>query len=659
MFELSTETLWLLLPLIPGLPLMAAALVAIFGHRLGERSHLPVLLAVAGSAIFGFLALMHVRGMGAHQAPNAVFNYANWFEAGNLRVDWELRLDSLSAMMAAMVSFISLWIVLFSAGYMHGDPGYPRYFAAVGLFVGAMNTLVLANNLPLLFLGWEGVGVCSYLLIGFWFAKPEAAKAARKAFLVTRLGDVALLAGMILLYRAGDPVGLSYDTIFSHHYDATTLYWALVCLGIGAFGKSAQFPLHVWLPDAMEGPTPVSALIHAATMVTAGVYLLARMLPPLAGHAVTAAQLESIGAFQDLVLVSGGVTALLAALIALGQTDLKRILAYSTLSQLGYMFMALGAGTTKGNVECHSLASAAAAAAVFHLFTHAFFKALLFLSAGSVMHAMGNVLDLRRIGGLRKLLPITHICFLVGALALAGLPPFSGFFSKDGILEVLEQGAHSGGSRGGLQHAMLWLGLITAGLTGLYTMRAYLLTFWGKERIPEEAGHHAHESPVVMTIPLAVLAVPAAFIGLALGPTHLFGHFIQASPGWHAAETHAFAWKLAAVGLGAAAAGIAVALALGDRRPSRKPNGLAETARSGFFIDDVYTAFFAKPLEQFGRLLNFLDRELVDKLFELFARIPGWLGESLRPLQNGLLQYYALAMALGLVVLIAMFTLAR
>ena len=289
MFELSTETLWLLLPLIPGLPLMAAALVAIFGHRLGERSHLPVLLAVAGSAIFGFLALMHVRGMGAHQAPNAVFNYANWFEAGNLRVDWELRLDSLSAMMAAMVSFISLWIVLFSAGYMHGDPGYPRYFAAVGLFVGAMNTLVLANNLPLLFLGWEGVGVCSYLLIGFWFAKPEAAKAARKAFLVTRLGDVALLAGMILLYRAGDPVGLSYDTIFSHHYDATTLYWALVCLGIGAFGKSAQFPLHVWLPDAMEGPTPVSALIHAATMVTAGVYLLARMLPPLAGHAVTAA----------------------------------------------------------------------------------------------------------------------------------------------------------------------------------------------------------------------------------------------------------------------------------------------------------------------------------------------------------------------------------
>ncbi|MFM8932492.1 MAG: NADH-quinone oxidoreductase subunit L, partial [Gemmataceae bacterium] len=369
--------------------------------------HYPVLLAVGGSALIAILALIHVHHAGNEQGREAIFNYANWLEAGNLRVDWELRLDALSAMMAAMVSFISLWIVLFSSGYMHGDPGYPRYFAAVSLFVGAMNILVLANNLPLLFLGWEGVGVCSYLLIGFWFAKPEAAKAARKAFLVTRLGDVALLAGMILLYRAGDPVGLSFDTMFSHNYDPTTLYWALVCLGIGAFGKSAQFPLHVWLPDAMEGPTPVSALIHAATMVTAGVYLLARVLPPLAGDAVSPAQLQAVGNFQDIVLVCGGVTALLAALIALGQTDLKRILAYSTLSQLGYMFMALGVGTTSGTTQCHTLVSAASGAAVFHLFTHAFFKALLFLSAGSVMHAMGNVLDLRRIGGLRRLLPIT------------------------------------------------------------------------------------------------------------------------------------------------------------------------------------------------------------------------------------------------------------
>jgi NADH-quinone oxidoreductase subunit L len=658
-FDLSTENLWVLLPLIPGLPIFAALIVAIFGHRLGERSHYPVLLAVAGSAVIGLLALLHVKGLGADQGREAVFNYANWFQAGNLRVDWELRLDSLSAMMAAMVSFISLWIVLFSSGYMHGDPGYPRYFAAVSLFVGAMNLLVLANNLPLLFLGWEGVGVCSYLLIGFWFAKPEAAKAARKAFLVTRLGDVALLAGMILLYRAGDPVGLSYDTLLFRQYDPVTLYWALVCLGIGAFGKSAQFPLHVWLPDAMEGPTPVSALIHAATMVTAGVYLLARMLPPLTEHAVSPAQLAAVGDFQDIVLLSGGVTALLAALIALGQTDLKRILAYSTLSQLGYMFMALGVGSSQGTAESHVLVSAAAAASIFHLLTHAFFKALLFLSAGSVMHAMGNVLDLRRIGGLRKLLPITHVCFLIGALALAGLPPLSGFFSKDGILEALEHGAESGGRRALLQNIMLWIGLVTAALTGLYTIRAYLLTFWGPQRVPEEAGHHAHESPPVMTIPLAVLAVPAALIGLAIGPTHLFGHFIQTTPGWHPAESHPFAWKMAAIGLGAAALGVAVAFVLGDRRPARTPNNLVGASRSGFFIDDIYSSFITKPCEYGGRLLNFLDRELVDKVVELFARIPGWVGDSLRPLQNGLVQYYALAMALGLVVLIAMFTLAR
>lgn len=659
MFNVTTENLWVLLPLIPGLPVFAAMLVAIFGQRLGNRSHYPVLLAVGTSAVIAILALIHVNHAGKDQAREAIYHYTNWFEAGNLRVDWELRLDALSAMMAAMVSFISLWIVLFSAGYMHGDPGYPRYFAAVSLFVGAMNILVLANNLPLLFLGWEGVGVCSYLLIGFWFAKPEAAKAARKAFLVTRLGDVALLAGMVLLYRAGDPVGLSFDTMFSHNYDPTTLYWALVCLGIGAFGKSAQFPLHVWLPDAMEGPTPVSALIHAATMVTAGVYLLARVLPPLTGDAVSPAQLQAVGNFQDIVLVCGGVTALLAALIALGQTDLKRILAYSTLSQLGYMFMALGVGTSSGTAECHQLVSAASGAAVFHLFTHAFFKALLFLSAGSVMHAMGNVLDLRRIGGLRKLLPITHIAFLIGALALAGLPPFSGFFSKDGILEALEQGAHSGGERAGLQQAMLFLGLVTAALTGLYTFRAYLLAFWGEQRVPEEAGHHAHESPPVMTIPLAVLAVPAALVGLAVGPSHLFADFIQSAPGWSPAEHHDFAWKMAGIGLGAGLLGITVAFLLGDRRPTRASNNLVGAARSGFFIDDVYNSFITKPFEFGGRLLNFLDRELVDKLAELLGRIPAWMGDSLRPLQNGLLQYYALAMALGLVVLIAMFTLAR
>jgi len=658
-FDLSPNELWAVLPLIPGLPIVAAIVVGLYGFRLGKLSHLPVLLAVTGSSFASVLALAQISQQG-HEV-DLIHTYGTWFQSGGLEVEWEFRLDSLSAMMAAMVSFISLWIILFSVGYMGGDPGYSRYFAVVSLFVGAMNLLVLANNLPLLFLGWEGVGVCSFLLIGFWFAKPEAAKAARKAFLVTRLGDIALLAGMILLLRAGDPVGLSYNSIFSHHYDPVTLYWALVCLGIGAVGKSAQFPLHVWLADAMEGPTPVSALIHAATMVTAGVYLMARMLPPLAGHAETVAQLAAVGDFQDLLLLSGGITALLAALIALGQTDLKRILAYSTLSQLGYMFMALGVGSTNGSDQCHSLVSAGAVAAVFHLLTHAFFKALLFLSAGSVMHAMGNVLDLRRIGGLRRLLPVTHLCFLTGALALAGLPPFSGFFSKDGILEVLLEGAQVGGSRSELQWLMLGVGMVTAILTGLYTFRAYFLTFWGDQRIPEEAGHHAHESPAVMTVPLIVLAVPAALVGLALGPTHLFADFMQQSPGWHASTHHAFAWRMAATGLIAALIGVAFAFGLGQRRLSRGNSspGLLGAARSGFFIDDIYGAFITRPFEYIARLLNFLDREVVDKVVELLARIPSWVGDSLRPLQNGLVQYYALAMALGLVVLLVMFSLAR
>src|SRR5262245_22665098 len=377
MFDDPSGYLWL----IPFLPLLASAVTAFAGPRwLRDQSHWPCVLAAGGSCILSLLVFLTVsRGF-----EGSAFYY-EWFHAGNVNVGFTLRADGLTAIMLVTVTFVGTLIAVFSIGYMHGDPGYPRFFAEMSLFLFSMTGLVMADNFILLYAFWEGVGLCSYLLIGYYYARPAAAAAARKAFLVTRIGDVGLFIGILLLWSHVH--SLSYDEVFRSHELSGTLGVA-VCLLLfcGAVGKSAQFPLHVWLPDAMEGPTPVSALIHAATMVTAGVYLVARCMP-LFGLAPGA-----------LVVVAGigGFTALLAALMALTQTDLKRVLAYSTVSQLGYMFLALGSG-----VKSETLAPLAVIAAIFHLMTHAFFKALLFLGAGSVMHAMGNVIDMRRFGGLR------------------------------------------------------------------------------------------------------------------------------------------------------------------------------------------------------------------------------------------------------------------
>ncbi len=633
-----------------GLPLLAAVLnAALAWGRAAKSAHVPTIAAFAGSAVAALVCLIQVANDPSAE-PFHVADLGTWFQAGSLNVRLVLTVDPLSAIMLATVTFVATWIAVFSAGYMHASPGYGRYFAVMSLFVFAMCLLVLAGDFLVLVAGWEGVGLCSYLLVGYYYAKPSASAAARKAFLVTRLGDVLMLLGIFRLWQVGgnhtDFAGL-FAHIAAHpetHAGMTTACLLLFC---GAVGKSAQFPLYVWLPDAMEGPTPVSALIHAATMVTAGVYLLARCAPlfVLAPDA------------QIVVCVTGGVTALLAAFIALAQTDLKRVLAYSTVSQLGFMFMALGCG---GPV----VPSLAVTAAVFHLFTHAFFKALLFLGSGSVMHAMGDVIDMRKFGGLKAILPTTHWTFLAGSLALAGLPIFSGFWSKDQILDVLFESGHHGGHHASLYWFVFAVAVGTAALTAFYTFRAYFLTFHGELRVPAEAGDHAHESPAIMTVPLMVLAVGALFAGLAVEPiTHGFSGLIgrtqsvvqaniladreAASPTPHL--------NLVVAGIGTAAALLGVGLAwrlYGRGGPEKVPAALTSVwrlSRDKLYVDEVYAAAVVAPAEGLAAAGRQVDAGVAG-LTRLTALIPEGFGRLVRPVQNGLLQSYALGMVLGLAV---------
>ncbi len=680
--------------LIPALPLTAAVFIALFGPRwLRRHSHWPCILATAGACVVAFMAFhsvhdgvsqfvsAHHGGAAEHTAtpdpyPHQTAVYYEWFKVGEagagrgVDVGIALNADALSTMMALMVTFIGTLIAVYSAGYMHGDEGYARFFAEVSLFVFMMTTLVLADNFALLYLGWEGVGLSSYLLIGFWFAKPAAAAAARKAFLVTRIGDVGLFLGILLLWSSFGH-HLDYRHIFqsvkaaeeAKTLDYGVLTTACLLLMCGAVGKSAQFPLHVWLPDAMEGPTPVSALIHAATMVTAGVYLVARCTPlfMLAPNA------------QVVVATLGAITMVLAALIALTQNDLKRVLAYSTLSQLGYMFVALGSGVASAG---EAFVTFAVVAAMFHLFTHAFFKALLFLSAGSVMHAMGHVIDMRRFSGLRKVLPHTHWTFLCGAFTLAGFPLLSGFWSKDAILDAAWTAGHRADHYAAWYLVLWFAGLATAGLTAFYTFRAYFLTFWGEVRIPHEAfeHHHGHEehgghsdrhghgetprleSPAVMTVPLMILSVFALGIGAALGPTGLFEHFVAHTPGFPPPEAESLNWSMmllsTLVGLG----GIGVAYWMYVRQPDL-PGRLAGAAKgfyqlslNKFHIDELYELFVLKPLAGFTTFARIFDLNVLDGLVDLTGYMLRWLGFLARPVQNGLVQFYALAMVLGMTV---------
>ncbi|HLX95996.1 MAG TPA: NADH-quinone oxidoreductase subunit L [Verrucomicrobiae bacterium] len=610
-----------LLPwLILFLPLLAAGGITLFTLRYRTVS---ALLSI-GAIVTGFvLSLVFINANGWQ--PSSAESIANWLTIGGLHVDFGLKLDALSLMMLLIVTGVGGAIHIYSFGYMHADRSFSRFFAFMSLFTFSMLGIVLANNFIELFIFWELVGVSSYLLIGFWFEKPSAGDAAKKAFIVNRLGDFGFLLGILMVWGL---LGSLNFTVLQNKLTADPAVLggmatvAALLLFCGAVGKSAQFPLHVWLPDAMEGPTPVSALIHAATMVAAGVYMLCRILFLLNADAL------------HVIAWIGGFTALLAALIAVQQNDIKRILAYSTLSQLGYMVMSVGlAGPTP---------------AMFHLTTHAFFKALLFLGAGSVIHAMHDEQDIWKMGRLQKKMPVTFWTFLIGTLALSGVPPFSGFYSKDSILgQALSQG----------NYALFILGAAVAGLTAFYMFRLFYVAFLGKPKT--QAAEHVHESPAVMAWPLRVLAV-FAVIGGVIGVSQTYAS--QFSPG-EAREsfgqslveplTHSPAGVL--VGLAFIAAGFFAARALyrdaaSDPLPE-KLGGLATAMKHKFYFDELYEATFIRAHDFIAAVMDWIDRWLVEGLCIGLVRGGTDLsGRALRLVQTGNLQTYAFLFVLGVAV---------
>jgi len=649
---MSESTQHLILWLIPCLPLIAAVITAFLGPKiLRSASHWPCWLALLGSFICSLLLLTVIvpgaiqEGHG-HDAAAVVASGYQWLNVGTFQVRIDLQVDAMSAIMLSMVTGVSFLVALFACGYMHGDPGYARFFASVSLFVFSMCVLVLAGSFLMLFIGWELVGLCSYLLIGFWYRKPAAAAAAKKAFVVNRIGDYGFLVGILMIWITFG--SMNFSDVLGHPEKlaavAAAQPWKItvICLllFLGAVGKSAQFPLLVWLPDAMEGPTPVSALIHAATMVTAGVYMVARCTP-LFVLSPTA---------QMVVAATGALTALLAALIALTQYDLKRVMAYSTVSQLGFMFMALGAAG--GAPE---LATPAVTAAMFHLFTHAFFKALLFLSSGSVMHSMGDVIDMRRFSGLRKALPITHITFLCGAAALAGVPLLAGFWSKDDILAVLSEASRSE-AHGAFYFLILIVASFSALLTAFYTFRAYFMTFWGEERFPEEAGHHPHDASPIMAWPLRILALFAVAVGLVLGPTHLFAGYLQHTQGLVHVESHGMHLSvmllstiIAVLGIGAAWVMYVQSPRLAEQmKTSLRP--LHHISQGKLYLDEIEYGSVVLPFKWLAQLCLLFDRYIIDGLLDLIAAIPRVAGILPRRLQNGVIPTYALCMFGGVLV---------
>ncbi len=634
------EYAWLML----AFPALGTLIIALFGTRLGKRVVgvlAPAMVALSfGVAVWLFVTLL---GLPAEERSHEVTLW-QWMAAGSFKVDVALLIDQLSITMALVVTGVGFLIHVYSVGYMHDDARFPRFFAFLNFFILMMLTLVLANNYLLLYVGWEGVGLASYLLIGFWFEKPSAADAGKKAFLVNRIGDFGLALAIMFIWTGLG--SLQFTQVFARAPEVwgagnATVKIVTMLLLLAATGKSAQLPLYVWLPDAMEGPTPVSALIHAATMVTAGVYMTAR----------SAVLFDLAPTSAMWVAVIGAVTALYAASIALTQVDLKRILAYSTISQLGYMFLAVGVG--------------AYASGIFHLATHAFFKALLFLAAGSVMHGLHGELDIRKMGNLRAKMPTTYWTFLVGAAALAGIPLLSGFFSKDEILWFAWQ-----------KSPVLWLiGLTTAALTAIYSFRAVFVPFWGQER-DKKLHHHAHESPKSMTVPLVILAVGAALAGyIGLPRLSLIESWLE--PVFHGSETAAAA---AVAGTAEAAAhgpiewvllGVSALVALGGAYlayrayvvntdwPKRVRESLGWFARlveNKYYVDEAYHAVIVQPLKDIaGWFAGTVDQRGIDGAVNGVASITGWVGAQARKLQTGLVGLYALSILFGAVALLAWF----
>jgi NADH-quinone oxidoreductase subunit L len=650
----------LLIPAIVLLPMIGFLVTALIGRRLEKQAHIvPVGVVV----IAWLIAMVVVFAALTHTAPfndeATEFGYTvpiyTWIPAGDFQVDVRFHVDALTACLLIVVTTIGMLVHVYSIGYMSHDPGYWRFFAYLNLFMFSMLLLIMADSFLVIFVAWELVGLCSYLLIGFWKHKRTAALAAKKAFLVNRVGDVGFALGIMLIF-------VSLGTLNIHDFngeegvlarigtlDPGVIVAISLLIFAGAMGKSAQFPLHVWLPDAMEGPTPVSALIHAATMVNAGVYLVARTSPIFAHAEGALVIVASIGIF----------TAILAASIAMTQTDIKRVLAYSTLSQLGYMFAALGVG--------------AFTAAIFHLMTHGFFKGLLFLGSGSVIHSVHEEQDMRRMGGLAKKIPTTYMTMLIGSLAIAGIPPLSGFFSKDEILgESFKFGFY-----------VVWaIGVFVALLTAFYMFRLMGLTFWGKSRVDPSVEPNIHESPRVMTVPLIILAIPSIFLGMLLGLP--FGNTVI--QGWlepifeeatvllgHVEETFELfgidGWLLV-TGAGVAAIGTALGwwlfgAEIGRIRVAQKPELVRSfSARVPFLYRASLNKWWFDELNHLlfivigGRVANFLwyfDRRVVDDTVNDLAVVTVGAGRSIRRVQTGRVQNYALGIAIGLIVMAGSF----
>jgi len=650
--------------LVPVLPLLGVAVNGVFGRWTRERAHL---LGVGTTG----LSLLIALGIFLQAAGGATLNWDAyvWIPVGEFQATVGFLVDPLSAVMMLVVTFVGFLIHVYSVGYMHGDPGYARFFTYLNLFMTSMLVLVLANNYLLMFLGWEGVGLCSYLLIGFWYQKKSAADAGKKAFVVNRVGDAGFLLGLFLIWRTFG--SLAYADVFpmadqireilerDSIFGLSLVTWMTLFLFVGATGKSAQLPLYVWLPDAMEGPTPVSALIHAATMVTAGVYMVAR-----SGALFNLAPIS-----MQVVATVGALTAVFAASIALVQNDIKRVVAYSTISQLGYMFLGCGVG--------------AYASGIFHLATHAFFKALLFLGCGSVIHGLSGEQDLRKMGGLRALMPITAATFFLASLANAGIFPLAGFWSKDQIL-------HAAIASG---HVWLWvLGAAGAFGTAFYMFRLYFQVFEGPSHVDHHVLHHAHESPKVMTVPLMILGFFTVVVGL-------LGYSIEHSPYYsfvapvfrtagEAAEHHGPSeLVMAVISVAIAGAGIALAYQMYLRRPGMADR-LAERFRgiytllwNKYWVDELYDAVFV----DFGKrlchrlwsvdakgvdgavngtsaLTVFLsqvsakfDFRGVDGLVNAIADLIQGGSQTFRRIQTGLLQNYLLAMAMGIFVIVSLY----
>ena len=651
----------MLIKLVILLPLIGAAVNGLGGLFVPALRKQEGLVGILGTAmvLIPFLITVYLF-LGFHGDP-VVSKAFSWMVAGDLAVDFAYRIDELSLLMTMIVTGVGSLIHLYSVGYMHGDDGFWRFFAYLNLFIFAMLNLVLGNNLVVLFLGWEGVGLCSYLLIGFWYKDRNNSKAAGKAFIMNRVGDFAFLLAMFIIFR--EIGGLDFDTILTQgpSMDSGLTYAAVLLLFIGATGKSAQIPLFTWLPDAMAGPTPVSALIHAATMVTSGLYLLARLSPiVLAAPGV-----------MTIIAIVGALTALVAATIAITQNDIKKVLAYSTVSQLGYMFLATGVG--------------AFYVAIFHVMTHAFFKGCLFLGSGSVIHGMHGVehelehdghghhldpQDMRTMGGLKKFMPATRMTFLISTLAIAGIPFLSGFFSKDEILFKAFEFGFDGHLVGWIVYAV---GVLTALLTAIYMTRAYVLTFEGEPRWPHADTIKPHESPWTMTVPLWVLAglsVAGGYIGLpaviAHGDLNWIHHWLAGEQGpvaefeAHSHVSLALEWGLIAFGSFVAIVGVWLGWNWYSKKGLEQDTilasrfgGLYKLWQGKYFVDEAYEKTIVRPL--IGGAHHGLapfDKYVIDGLVNFAGFFTRGLSFTLRYLQTGLVHSYAAAIVFGVVLII-------